>query len=75
MVLFALVVLGMMRLYPLGLAGIARTVVAGRPSAWRVFRPRIRRPLLSQHTARARPDELPLINSGTRPSAVLSFFP
>jgi hypothetical protein len=43
MVLFALVVLGMMRLYPLGLAGIARTVVAGRPSAWRVFRTRMRR--------------------------------
>jgi hypothetical protein len=42
MVLFALVVLGMMRLYPLGLVGMAHAAVAMGPSAWRVLRARIR---------------------------------
>jgi hypothetical protein len=63
MVLFALVVLGMMRLYPRGLLGMAPAAVATGPSAWRVLRPRTRTlHRLNQHTAgRA------LIDSGTRP--------
>ena len=42
MVLFALVVLGMMWLYPLGLVGMAPAAVATGPFAWRVLRARTR---------------------------------
>jgi hypothetical protein len=71
MVLFALVVLGMMRLYPLGLVGMAPAEVATGPSAWRVLRPRTRTLHLESRYSGARPHRL-----GDAPHlAVPSFLP